>query len=122
MLNGEIVRNWSHAAEQGHVAALNMLGQSVAYAPAIIGDLDTQIADLPLAYFGKTVPVWEKTQVWTWRDNNDQFAQVLLEEQRIVGAVLIGGISSMAAELIERSRTINPTMPEDLETFIHVSM
>jgi nitrite reductase (NADH) large subunit len=122
MLNSEIVRNWSHAAEQGHVAALNMLGQSVAYAPAIIGDLDTQIADIPLAYFGKTVPVPEKTQVWTWRDNNDQFAQVLLEEQRIVGAVLIGGISSMAAELIERSRTINPTMPEDLETFIHISM
>lgn len=118
-VNGLIAHNWTLSAEQGQIAALNMAGQPTPYQPAFIGDLNSQIYDLPFAYFGEISPAASDTQAWIWENGNDQFVEVILNEGKIVGATLLGNVAALAIDLAERYNTKTPISTEELALLVH---
>lgn len=114
LVDGMISRTWSQAEEQGRIAGLSMVGQAAYYRPVYVGDLNTKFYDLPFAYFGRTIPA-ENDQVWTWAEDSDHFAQVLLAEGTIAGAVLLGDACAQAQTLLDRCTSQSPASLEDLE-------
>lgn len=72
------------AAEQGKVAALNMLGQSATYTP-FRGELNTTLYNLPFTYFGSL-----SDEQWTWEENEYDYACIFLDNGLIRGAQLLG--------------------------------
>jgi nitrite reductase (NADH) large subunit len=118
-VNGLIAHNWTLSTEQGHIAALNMAGQTTPYQPAFIGDLNSQIYDLPFAYFGDTSRTTSHTQVWVWENGNDQFVEVILNEGKIVGATLLGNVTALAIDFAERYQSQTPISTEELASLVH---
>lgn len=92
-LNGYIAHTSQQSAEQGRVAALNMLGQETAYT-VFHGDLNTKLYDLPFAYFGSA-----DGEAWTWEHGDYDYAVVYLQDDKILGAKLLGTPAQLAEQL-----------------------
>jgi nitrite reductase (NADH) large subunit len=108
--DGTITRHWHDAAEQGRVAALNMLGQALHYAPNYCGNLATTLYDLPFAYFGS-----QMGDQWTWQ-TEQQFAQIWLTNNRIAGAALLGEAAHAGAALLELAQQAQSITPDALRS------
>jgi NAD(P)H-nitrite reductase large subunit len=119
MVDGQVSRNWATAAEQGRIAALNMIGQNIPYQP-VFGDLDTVLYDLPFAYFGEITPV-DGVTTWEWTDNASAYMQVHLKNYQVAGALLIGQPAAYAKELQERQQNNIETTVSDVEKLLMVA-
>lgn len=117
LVNGHIAHNWSLSAEQGYTAGCNMAGFPVAYQPSVLGDLHTQVYDLPLAYFGQTVANAEIT-VWQWTDHTSQLAEIYSNDGQVIGATLLGNLAALAPDLFELHKIKTPGQAEQLEQLI----
>jgi nitrite reductase (NADH) large subunit len=81
---------WPCAFEQGRIAGLNMAGQEARYVGSFrINSLD--IYGLPAISMGVTRPDGDGLQEVT-RRTRDTYRKLVLEDGRIVGAILVGGI------------------------------
>lgn len=98
-VDGQRARHWHTSEEQGRIAALNMLGIPTEY-QFVAGHLNTQLYGIPFAYFGDTTPD-ANTQERTWSDPNGA-GRILLEDNRIVGAALLGDAADKAEYLYAR--------------------
>lgn len=94
-VNGYIAHNSEQAAEQGRVAALNMLGQNQDYTP-FHGQLKATLYDLPFAYFGEA-----SDEKWVWESGQSDYACVFLKEGKILGAQLLGKTADWGERLVE---------------------
>jgi nitrite reductase (NADH) large subunit len=109
--DGTLARHWHDSAEQGRIAALNMLGNAVQYQPAYRGNLATTLYDVPFAYFGS-----QAGDSWLWQ-TEQQFAQVWLADARIMGAALLGEATRVAetlAAMLQRGEAVNAADLRDL--------
>jgi hypothetical protein len=93
-----------------------MLGGRVPFHLPVTLDLDSRLYDLPFAYFGTTQPT-RGAQVWTWQAG-DQVATVLLQADRVIGAVLLGDVTSAGETLIQRHVENAPTTYQELDSLI----
>jgi NAD(P)H-nitrite reductase large subunit len=103
-VGGQQARNWRDSAEQGRVAALNLLGIETAYDTHLMGDLDSRIYDLPLAYFGMVdaADTAGEHEHETKHEATDAgFSTVTLQAGRVVGAVLVGDAAANAQALYD---------------------
>lgn len=110
-VNGYVAHTSEQAAEQGRVAALNMLGQEASYR-VFNGALDTTLYDLPFAYFGTSTPMAE---TWTWNQGDDTVARVYLEDGRVQGAQLLGRAVEIADQILALYESGETTGAEQLE-------
>jgi nitrite reductase (NADH) large subunit len=94
-LDEYIAHNSQQAAEQGRIAALNMLGQSATYTP-FHGDLNTTLYNLPFGYFGEI-----SLERWTWENGPTDYACVFLNDGGIQGVQLLGQAVAWSGRLIE---------------------
>lgn len=101
-IEGMIAHNWKTSQEQGRIAGLNMLGETASFAPDLITDFDTQIYDLPFAYF------WERDsnrgeRFWgvSGSDMEGGWDVWADENQTICGAILIGKYARFAEQFYE---------------------
>jgi nitrite reductase (NADH) large subunit len=83
-VNGFIARGWDDSAEQGRIAALNMLGHETPYTATHPTNLNTQIYDLPLAYFGDYAAGEVRVL------DGDNLTQIDERDGRVIGALLLG--------------------------------
>lgn len=90
-LKGYIAHNSAQAAEQGRIAALNMLGQDVTYKP-FMGDLNARLFDQPFAYLGTMTG-----ERWTLEET-DHVAVVYMDGGQIQGAQML----NMPEAFVER--------------------
>ncbi len=81
-VDGYIAHNSAQAAEQGRIAALNMLGQDVTYKP-FAGDLNARLFDQPFAYLGTTLG-----ERWLLEEA-DHIAVVYLDGGKVQGAQML---------------------------------
>lgn len=108
-------RNWNTAAEQGRIAALNMLGIATPYQPALVGDLNTRLYDLPFAYFDRFMPTDGESAVWTW-ENATSTAQIAIREGQIISARLLGDFVSAGDALWSLAEADETVTREEAET------
>ena len=81
---------WPCAFEQGRIAGLNMVGQEAQYVGSFrMNSLD--IFGLPAVSIGITRPDGDGLQE-VKRRTRDTYRKLVLEDGRIVGAILVGGI------------------------------
>jgi nitrite reductase (NADH) large subunit len=81
---------WPCAFEQGRIAGLNMAGQEARYVGSFrMNSLD--IYGLPAISLGITRPDWDRLQEVT-RRTRDTYRKLVLEDGRIVGAILVGQV------------------------------
>ncbi|NDJ61381.1 MAG: NAD(P)/FAD-dependent oxidoreductase [Chloroflexi bacterium] len=107
-IDGYSAHNSKQAAEQGRVAALNMVGQAASYRP-FHGDLEAVLYDLPFAYFGTASP-----DTWTWAHGDTSYGCVFLADGRVQGAQLLDVPPAVAAEVFALYESGAAIQPEQL--------
>ena len=80
--------NWMTAVEQGENAALNMLGMTCAYAGSLKNNI-TEIFGVDVAAIGECLDN-SVDSVSTYDQGTGRFRKVFLDEQQVIGAILIG--------------------------------
>jgi len=80
--------NWMTAVEQGENAALNMLGMTCAYAGSLKNNI-TEIFGVDVAAIGECLDD-SLDSVSTYDQSTGRFRKVFLDEQQVIGAILIG--------------------------------
>jgi len=80
--------NWMTAVEQGENAALNMLGMTCAY-PGSLKNNITEIFGVDVAAIGECLDD-SLESVSTYDQSTGRFRKVFLDEQQVIGAILIG--------------------------------
>ena len=80
--------NWMTAVEQGENAALNMLGMSCAYAGSLKNNI-TEIFGVDVAAIGECLDD-SLDSVSIHDQTTGRFRKVFLDEQQVIGAILIG--------------------------------
>lgn len=80
--------NWMTAVEQGENAALNMLGMTCAYAGSLKNNI-TEIFGVDVAAIGECLDD-SLDSVSTYDQGTGRFRKVFLDEQQVIGAILIG--------------------------------
>ena len=80
--------NWMTAVEQGENAALNMLGMTCAYAGSLKNNI-TEIFGVDVAAIGECLDD-SVDSVSTYDQGTGRFRKVFLDEQQVIGAILIG--------------------------------
>lgn len=115
-VNGYISHTSEQSAEQGRVAALNMLGQDATYTP-FSGDLDTTLYNVPFAYFGSA-----GGEAWTWQQGDVDYAVVYLQDEKIQGVRLLGKATEQAVGLLEAHKSGEAFTASKLEQLLAPSM
>lgn len=80
--------NWMTAVEQGENAALNMLGMTCAYAGSLKNNI-TEIFGVDVAAIGECLDD-SLDSVSTYDQGTGRFRKVFLDEQQVIGTILIG--------------------------------
>ncbi len=80
--------NWMTAVEQGENAALNMLGMTCAY-PGSLKNNIAEIFGVDVAAIGECLDD-SLDSVSTYDQKTGRFRKVFLDEQQVIGAILIG--------------------------------
>lgn len=80
---------WSVAIEQGRIAGLGLAGRHATYTPKSLATL-LKVLDLPVMSLGQFEALDDRDQVKE-QEQGARFLRVILREDRIVGANLVGG-------------------------------
>jgi NAD(P)H-nitrite reductase large subunit len=107
--------HWQMAAEQGRIAGLNMLGQPTEYAPALLGQLDTHLYDLPFAYLQQSAAPQATPTDWTLANGQGDYAHVRLVNGAIQSAILLGSLVQAGQTLWDWAEANQPTDSEALK-------
>jgi NAD(P)H-nitrite reductase large subunit len=102
---------WPCAFEQGRIAGLNMVGQEARYVGSFrMNSLD--IYGLPAVSMGITRPDGDGLQEVT-RRTRDTYRKLVLEDGRIVGAILVGGIqkAGFLSTLLRKKVDVSDCVP-----------
>lgn len=102
---------WPCAFEQGRIAGLNMAGQTSRYVGSFrMNSLD--IYGLPAVSLGITRPVGDGLEEVT-RKTRDTYRKLVLEDGRIVGAILVGQIqkAGLLSTLLRKKVKVSDYVP-----------
>lgn len=88
---GEVAGNWDNAREQGRVAGLNMIGQKTVYQG--LTSYVMSVGGLVVATLGNTN--LSNSDEIIVRKNEIDYIKILLKENKIIGAVFVGGIKDL---------------------------
>ena len=102
---------WPCAFEQGRIAGLNMVGQTSQYVGSFrMNSLD--IYGLPAVSMGITRPAGDGLEEVT-RKTRDTYRKLVLEDGRIVGAILVGRIqkAGLLSTLLRKKVKVSDYVP-----------
>ncbi len=89
--NGIIYGIWPASEEQGRIAGLNMVGEETSYTGTTVANT-LKVAGIDLAAIGDIDPEAMKEAMIHENPSEGLYRKIVLEENRIIGAVLIGNI------------------------------
>lgn len=100
MLTGEYVTSarWTSAAEQGRVAGTNMAGEKKEY-PGSVPANSVEFFGLPVISLGHVRVKADKCEILIRSKSQYQSKKIFLQGNRLLGAVLVGGIENAGVYL-----------------------
>ncbi|GAB4245018.1 MAG: FAD-dependent oxidoreductase [Thermoleophilia bacterium] len=109
------VRTWTSACEQGRIAGMNLAGTDATYAGSLPENVTTFFG-LRVASLGLVKVRDDDTQLreLTWSDGRGGYRKLMLEGERLVGALLVGDITDAGVlrDVIAGSGVMD--LPEEL--------